>query len=285
MSVNELINLYHVRLKDLFAQREIQTMCNMVLENKMFWNKAQILVNRDFVLPLDKREALLNILKRLEQQEPIQYIFKEADFYGMKLKVTQDVLIPRPETEELVEWILEDMDENKPYQILDIGTGSGCIALAIKKEKPDTCLMTAIDIGSGALNIARFNAEKYDLDITFIQADILNEAEWPKLAHYDIIVSNPPYVLEVERNMMTKNVLDYEPGLALFVPDDNPLLFYETIARFSKSHLKYKGLIYFEINEFYLYEYIKMFKNMGFSKIEAKEDINGKKRMLRIAGK
>jgi len=214
---------------------------------------------------------------RLKNFEPIQYILGETEFYGLKLAVNPFVLIPRPETEELVQWIIKSqLPEN--CKILDIGTGSGCIALALKNELKNAEVF-GTDISENALVVARQNAIKNNLDVDFFQADIL---KWEKIdwKTFDVIVSNPPYIRESEKKLIHPNVINHEPASALFVADSNPLVFYRSIAIFAKKQLSGNGLLFFEINENLGSEMKKMLICFGFSEIEIRKDINRKNRMV-----
>ena len=222
----------------------------------------------------DLLEYVQIILHRLKEHEPIQYIFNEAYFYGHLFYVNQNVLIPRPETEELVEWIRSASD--KPYlKVLDIGTGSGCIPVALKKARPDWYL-TAWDVSEDALFVAKENALYLEADMEFILDDVRNPMG--TYGKWDIIVSNPPYITFEERKLMPKQVLDFEPELALFV-DEDPLEFYKAIITFSKEHLHQGGWLYFEVNEFYGAETKNLL--MDFNEVALKKDISGKNRLLR----
>jgi release factor glutamine methyltransferase len=200
----------------------------------------------------------------------------------MKLLVNEHVLIPRPETEELVEWIIKDVEQsgNKGFSLIDIGTGSGCIPIAVKRKIPQITAC-AIDISDDALQVAKLNAIDLKVDVKFLNLDFLDEEEWKQLGNYDLIVSNPPYIKKSEESTMRDNVLKYEPPLALFVPNEKALIFYEAIARFSREHLKPGGSIYVEINEALGESVIEVFTKNGFSDIILKKDMQGKDRMVK----
>jgi release factor glutamine methyltransferase len=220
--------------------------------------------------------------KELLKQRPIQYIIGTAWFYSEAFKVTEAVLIPRPETEELCDWIIKDINAtNKAtptLRILDIGTGSGCIAVTLKKNI-ENASVTALDVSAEALLVARENAATLNADINFLEADILKNDQWP-VGAFDIIVSNPPYVCESEKELMKPNVLDHEPHLALFVENENPLVFYDAIARFAHNALSENGKLYFEINENLCVELEILLNNLGFNQIEFRKDMNNKFRMV-----
>ncbi len=213
------------------------------------------------------------IINRLNLGEPIDYILGYTYFYGLKIEVSKDTLIPRPETEELVEFILNENQTRSGLKILDIGTGSGCIALALKSKLVDA-EATALDLSAAALDIAHKNSVYLNLNINFIQLDILNEHLWSKLANYDIIVSNPPYITQEEKKDMTSSVLDYEPHLALFVEND-PLIFYKQILKLATSHLHPWGLVYFETSQT-----IQLEESSAFQ-IEKRKDLSGNWRFLK----
>ena len=222
------------------------------------------------------------IIDRLLAGEPVQYIVGFAWFYGLKFKVNNEVLIPRPETEELVEWILNDT-KNKKISVLDIGTGSGCIATTLKVKNPQL-EVSAIDISESALITASRNAYRQGADVSFWTFDILNEANWKKMPNFDIIVSNPPYIPHREKTLMHTNVLAHEPHLALFVEDENPLVFYEKIADFAKKCFNTEGGgLYFETNEFNAHEVVTMLNSKGFSDIVLQKDMSGNDRMIKAA--
>ena len=221
---------------------------------------------------------IFSVIDRLKKYEPIQYILGETEFYGLILKVDKNVLIPRPETEELVDLIIKD-NGGKYTNILDIGTGSGCIAIALKKNISDS-VVTAIDVSAGALAIAGVNTINNKSDVNFIMQDILSSQFLFEPACYNIIVSNPPYVTNNEKNTMPLNIIDHEPHLALFVDDEDPLKFYKAIALFSKKHLNENGKLYFEINEKYGSDIGKLLKDMNFKNIQLKKDLSGKNRFV-----
>lgn len=216
-------------------------------------------------------------LARLLDHEPLQYVLGEADFYDLTFSVDSNVLIPRPETEELVKLII-DKHSWAALSILDIGTGSGCIPISLKKNWP-RAQMRACDISLGALELAKTNSRRHEVLVDFFYCDILDAANW-STEHYDVIVSNPPYVLNSEKEAMRENVLGYEPHLALFVEDDDPLLFYKAIADFALQSLNEGGALYFEINEAFGTETQRMLEDKGYQNASVHEDIFGKARMV-----
>jgi len=247
--------------------------------------RAKYLSIRQEEINSDDTEQLFKIHQKLIQGIPLQYILGESEFYDLIVKVNQSVLIPRPETEELVDWALITSriinGETEILKLLDIGTGSGCIAISIKKYIP-LADITAIDISEAALNIARQNADLNQVEINFIQDDIFKPTNLELInSKYDLILSNPPYVTEAEKDQMLDNVLNHEPHIALFVPDNDPLVFYRAIADFALNHLKINGFLFFELNEKFGKETINLLKEKGFKEIELRQDMGGKDRMIR----
>lgn len=221
------------------------------------------------------------IKKKLLAREPLQYILGQADFYGLKFSVTPAVLIPRQETEELVAWVLETLKRQLDCRhVLDIGTGSGCIPIVIKKKRPDLSV-SALDVSLEALAVAQQNAALHHVDIDFIEYNILYRTAWYLFSSYDCIISNPPYIPLQESALMPPHVKDFEPALALFVNDENPLVFYEAIADFSKIHLTPGGYLFFECNEFNAKKVVQILETKGFSDVILQKDLNGKDRMIR----
>jgi len=275
MTVAELKIHFEKELKGLYSPEEIKNFYFHVLSHLLEIPKLLILSQPDKKIDKKVEERTHSIIEKLKKKVPLQYILGQVDFYGLILAVSPAVLIPRPETEELVEWIIKDY-KGQNAAILDICTGSGCIALALKQNLPKASL-TGLDVSAEALQVARKNALKLNLDIDLIEADALNLTL--KLVP-DVIVSNPPYVLPEEKLTMHDNVLLYEPHLALFVPENDPLIFYRSIANFAKS-VNRNITLYFEINETKAAELTLLFKEMGFKNIEVREDINGRDRMLK----
>ena len=265
-------------VSSLYEQQEAKELFYLVTLQLSGWGRAQLMVNQDVILSEEQQTAYQKVFNELKTGKPIQHIFSEAWFYGLKFKVNGAVLIPRPETEELVEWILTDL--SIPSQkILDIGTGSGCIAISLKKNKP-TAEVSALDVSEEALAVAKTNASQNQTNINFIQSDILSYTTEEK---YDLIVSNPPYITENEKREMHQNVLAYEPHLALFVSNENPLIFYAAIADFACKQLQDNGLLYFEINEYLGKETVDMLSAKGFINIVLKKDMQGKDRMIQAS--
>lgn len=265
-------------LKGLYPEQEVKTFVRLILEHVCGFSYTQQVLLRKQNLNDRYKKTVSEITERLKAYEPVQYVLGETEFFGLKLRVTPSVLIPRPETEELVQWVCETKLPEKTA-ILDIGTGSGCIALALKRQLQQE-QVSAVDVSAKALEIARKNAVLNDLEINFIHCDILNwkKFQWNK---YDAIVSNPPYVRESEKAAMFPNVLKYEPEGALFVSDTDPLLFYREIADFAQIGLNEKGWLFFEINEKLGNETVHLLKQKKFQFIEIKKDLFGKDRMVR----
>jgi release factor glutamine methyltransferase len=228
-------------------------------------------------------QQLQQALQELLQHRPVQYVLNEAWFYHLPFQVNEQVLIPRQETEELVEWILQTESSNNPNpNVLDIGTGSGCIPITIKKNRP-AAQVTAIDVCSSALDVAIQNSITHETEIEFILLDFLDEGKWKQLPAFDLIISNPPYIKASEQATMAAHVLNYEPHQALFVPDTDALIFYKKIAAFGKTHLKPKGVIYLEINQQAGEETVTVFTAAGYSTVELKKDMSGNDRMVRAS--
>lgn len=272
-------DLYHnvkqILLQGGISEGEASALAFMLIEETTQLSKAQILTSDCDGTDAD---SLLSMAQTIASGTPIQQVLGYAYFCGLKLKVTPSVLIPRPETEELVHWVVDESPA--PRSILDIGTGSGCIAIALAKALPQTRL-TAIDISDEALAVARKNAKIHGVDIDFIQADILNPNPYLANNRFDVIVSNPPYICNKEADEMERNVLNHEPHVALFVPDDDPLLFYRAIAEKTLTMLTPDGTLFFEINRLYAQELTTMLQSMGFSNIVVRQDQFNNPRMLR----
>lgn len=268
-------------LKDIYDQAEARNVAELVLEKICELAKTDRLLHKETFLLPEQVEELKKIIVRLKENEPVQYALEEAWFAGMKFKVNKHVLIPRPETEELVDWVVKEINNKKliTNNLIDIGTGSGCIPIAIKKKLPQVRI-SAIDVCSDALNIAVENAAALETDIDFRLMDFLDEGKWNELGKFDVIVSNPPYVLQKEKPSMHPRVSGYEPQLALFVPDSDALLFYKKLADFARQHLTENGRLYVEINESLGKEVTDLFRSKGFQSIELKKDMQGKDRMV-----
>ncbi|MEY4904514.1 MAG: hypothetical protein RLZZ292_2329 [Bacteroidota bacterium] len=265
------------QLSNIYAEAEAKSLARIVFED--VFQEKEIKKQDNRVFSDENQATLQQITTRLLQHEPLQYILGEADFYGLKFKVTPDVLIPRAETEELVYWIIQKMRNQNVVHILDIGTGSGCIPITLKKKMP-YAEVTAVDISEGALAIATENATRNQVDVAFQQLDILDKKAWINMSHYTVIVSNPPYIPQHEKALMSANVLDFEPHLALFVENDDALIFYETIADFALQHLVRNGYLFFECNEFNAQQVIQLLENKDFTEVTLQKDMSGRDRMV-----
>jgi len=265
-------------LKGKYPASEIEGFKRVIFESVCGWDFTQQVLNRPTEISPSRFQKIREIVDRLKKDEPIQYITGSATFCGLKLTVNRSVLIPRPETEELVMWIEKDNLQTNP-DILDIGTGSGCIALALK-QMIERATVTGVDISLKAIETAMENAGLNGLDVNFQQADVLQweHYDWDT---YDVVVSNPPYVRETEKKLMHQNVVQYEPPGALYVPDEDPLIFYRRIAELAGKKLNDAGLFYLEINEELGPAMLDLMSDFGFRNIEIKKDLNSKPRMLR----
>ncbi|MEI7498813.1 MAG: peptide chain release factor N(5)-glutamine methyltransferase [Bacteroidota bacterium] len=280
--VKKLIQVFKSELFTYYPENEIMQILYILFEAFMGWPKTKVHLSFDSEIPENEMRAFKHALDELKSGKPIQYILGRTVFNGSKLIVNESVLVPRPETEELC-LIIKSDHRLKPYHkfsILDIGTGSGCISIDLKRYFPDSSV-TGIDSSPAAIEIAKTNAGNNGCEISFIKSDILNDDDNLKLALFDVIVSNPPYVLESEKQFMHRNVIDFEPESALFVPDNNPLLYYRAIADFAREHLTPQGLLFFEINEKYGEDICRLLLSFGFEKAEVLIDINGKDRFVR----
>ncbi|MCR9181823.1 MAG: peptide chain release factor N(5)-glutamine methyltransferase [Flavobacteriaceae bacterium] len=279
MTLKEFRNHFKSKLKDIYPEEEIGSFFYLLSEKYLLLPRFEVVFQLDLKLSIDDISKFDEALKKLEKEVPIQYILGETEFYGLPFKVNPSVLIPRPETEELVDWILNDYSKiNEQFSLLDIGTGSGCIAISLAK-KMRQAKVSAMDISPMALKTASENAILNDVTISILEKDILAIKELNST--FDVIVSNPPYVRNFEKEKMQSNVLLYEPHNALFVPDSDPLLFYKSIAEIACQSLKREGNLYFEINEAYGSEVVEMLEKMRFENVELKKDIFGKDRMIK----
>jgi len=267
-------SLWH-RLTPLYETSEAKAIIRWVLDVRFGLSMADVLCGKVSELSVSAPKELEDILQRLEKGEPVQYVIGVTEFYGRQFHVEPGVLIPRPETEELCRWIVEESGDKSC--ILDIGTGSGCIAITLALEIPESTV-TAWDISDEALLIAQKNAKTLGAGVRFERQDILDS---PPDACYDLIVSNPPYIQPKESDGMAKNVLDYEPHQALFTPDDQPVIFYQRIGDYAWLHLKQGGALYFELNPLTADEVSNYLQHLGFSEIEIRQDQFGKQRFLK----
>ncbi|MFY0629311.1 MAG: peptide chain release factor N(5)-glutamine methyltransferase [Flavobacteriaceae bacterium] len=313
MILKEFRNNFNDQLSGIYPKTEVDTFFFLLIEEYLNLQRIDVSLQPNFEVNEEKRTILQLAVERLLKEEPLQYIIGKTEFYGLPFYVNENVLIPRPETEELIEWILTTISSSQPdrqtgaveksLSILDIGTGSGCIPITLKSHLHNT-IVSAIDVSKEALAIAQKNTELNDVQINFIQQDILNinnldsviasetkqstnrNEMLKQVQHdvkFDVIVSNPPYVRELEKEEIKKNVLDNEPHLALFVEDNNPLIFYDKIADLAKIHLKKDGLLFFEINQYLGKETVELLKEKGFQNIELKKDLFGNDRMIKAS--
>ena len=276
MTLADFKNKMKSTLSSIYESDELNSIFYLISEEFLQIPRSKILLADEIELDSKKQKLFQNALTRLKKNEPVQYVLGKAAFMDLEFNVNSNVLIPRPETEELVRLMLkEDLDGK---EILDIGTGSGCIAISLAKHYPNA-KVTALDVSKDAIELSKMNSKENDVNLEFINADILNYKSDKK---YDIIVSNPPYVIGEEKKYMSKNVLDYEPELALFVKNDDPLQFYKAIFDFSKNSLNKNGKIYFEINESYKNEIKDLAYDYGYSNVDCRKDLFGRNRFCVI---
>ncbi|MDO6743958.1 peptide chain release factor N(5)-glutamine methyltransferase [Tenacibaculum soleae] len=290
MNLKDFKSDFTKQLSSIYPQPEIDSFFFILIEEILDFKRIDSVLKADFLIPSDVLNQLQNITERLLKEEPIQYITGNTEFYGLPFSVNKNTLIPRPETEELVEWIITEVSETHGknianFSILDIGTGTGCIPVSIKHNLPNT-IISAIDVSSEAIKIAKKNAKLNSVDINFIEQDILNTDDLEQVLDskkIDIIVSNPPYVRNLEKVEIKNNVLENEPHLALFVEDNNPLIFYDKIANLAVRHLTKNGLLFFEINQYLGKETVEILNKKGFKNIELKKDFVGNDRMIKAS--
>lgn len=291
MTVQEAYKRTQMQLYEVYDNREATNIADQVMAFVTGYSRTDRLVRGHEPLTHAQANKLTLYTLQLLQHVPLQYVLQEAWFAAMPFFVNESVLIPRPETEELVEWVAQearsvqtqattDATVSKSTTIIDIGTGSGCIPIALKKKLP-TATVHALDVSPGALAVARRNASTLEAAITFHETDILQQMKWQYLPVFDIIVSNPPYIKESEKADMHENVLGHEPHLALFVSDADALLFYRTIAQFAQQHLRPGGMLFFEINEALGKETTDLLISQGFINVELRKDMQGKDRMIK----
>lgn len=283
MTIGEIEQRFAQELSAQYGQSESQSLAEIAIEDICDLPHGGIFRTRDLTATHEQEQLLLKVLDGLRKNVPLQYLLGVADFYGMKFKVAPGVLIPRPETEELVDWILRDIKQHqytiRPTRILDIGTGSGCIPVVLKKKLPETEVIS-VDVSEEALRIASNNIDFHDVDVTLLKGDILAGLSEFKQGALDIIVSNPPYITTAEKKDMHANVLDHEPSLALFVPDDDPLIFYRKILEFAQKNLVAEGCVYFEINSLMGEQMMNLLAIHNFAG-EIRKDISGNHRMIK----
>lgn len=277
MNYSQIKKIFHQQLKEIYIENEIDSLFFIALEYVTSISKIEYILQKEEEISEEKLIELKFILEELTKNKPIQYITKNAYFYGLNFYVNEKVLIPRQETNELVDWVLMSVTHSKPIKILDIGTGSGCIAITLKKNLPLSEVF-AIDISNEVIQVAQKNANDNEVEINFLQKNILEINDLK--SNFDIIISNPPYVRELEKLEMAPNVLDNEPHLALFVPDNNPLLFYEKITEIALKNLTEDGMLFFEINQYLSAETKKMIENKGFKNVTLRKDLQENYRMI-----
>lgn len=284
MLLRELKNIFHAELDALYQQEEVRSFFSMLIEHYLGLERFVLALQPDLAISKEEERPFFEALGRLKLQEPIQHIIGKTHFMEMDFRVSKDVLIPRPETEELVRWIIDEIRNTKyelrsanGIKILDVGTGSGCIAISLAKHFSNAEVY-ALDISEAALKVARKNAAMNKVGISFVKDDVF---ELELELEFDIIVSNPPYVREMEKDEIHKNVLDYEPSQALFVSNEDPLVFYKSITAHASNHLKEGGSLFLEINQYLGKETKQLLKDHNFSEIELRKDMFGNDRMLK----
>jgi release factor glutamine methyltransferase len=280
MKIKEYRNQFIQALTSMYGEGEAESFFYLILEEKQQLKRIDLALHPDLVFSEEEIVVWNSILEQLKLEIPIQYLLGKTSFYGLDFEVNENVLIPRPETEELVDWIVSNVLKNgrsKSIKILDIGTGSGCIAISLAKNLPNAEVF-AIDVSEKALATAKKNAKLNEVEVTFIEQNILETLDLGQ--EFDIIVSNPPYVRNLEKEEIKKNVLDNEPHLALFVEDNDALIFYRKIAELAQKNLSNSGELYFEINQYLGKEMIELLEKMDFKDVELRKDIYGNNRMM-----
>lgn len=266
------------QLQGQYPDAEIRSFINLLLQKVTGFNRTQLIVNKNTIFSEEQTVLVQAFVEKLKKFVPLQYVLGETEFYGLQFQLTPDVLIPRPETEELIEWIANLENQNSHISILDLGTGSGCIAISLKNIFENASVF-ATDISDNALRVAKLNGHNLNLKVHFYQSDILKMQ--PEKNRWDVIVSNPPYIPVAEMKEMLANVVDYEPHTALFVPNEKPLLFYDAIAEYALNSLKPSGKLFFEIHRDFGTQCVEMLLSKGFSKVELKKDLSGNDRMIK----
>ncbi|HEY2720249.1 MAG TPA: peptide chain release factor N(5)-glutamine methyltransferase [Chitinophagaceae bacterium] len=282
MTIEEARRKVSNSIRQIYDEDESANIAELVIENITRLSKTAQITKKQQEISQLQFESLNQCINRLRNHEPVQYILGEAWFADMRFYVDKTVLIPRTETEELVHWISQSLKTKSPTtKMLDVGTGSGCIAIALKKITP-SAEVWACDISDEALTTARLNADTLHATVDFVEIDFLNASQWAQLSGFDVIVSNPPYIPQIERKEMKRNVIDFEPAPALFVPQNDPLIFYNAIADFGRERLNENGEIYVEIHESLGEKVVNLFQSKGYCSIELRKDLQGKDRMVRI---
>lgn len=280
-SISQAFYFLKGELAGIYDSREATAIAHEVMEHLSGMPKIDRLINKDHLLDTTQETKLYSFLRKLQAQTPIQYVLGRAWFMESPYFVNEDVLIPRPETEELVYWIVQDHKEKKPLKVLDIGTGSGCIPISLKKQLSEAEVY-ACDISQGALSVAERNTRDLNTEVHYFMYDILQQPfPAPIPEGMDIIVSNPPYIPRKEYDDMSVHVREKEPVTALFVPDEDPLIFYKAIARFGSGHLQSEGSVYCEIHQDFGEDTVKVFRQAGYVSVELRKDIHNNYRMLK----
>ena len=278
MRLKDLKDIFHKELDEIYGKEEVNSFFIMLIDEFYDVHRIELALQPETSITKREQEPIFKALDGLKREIPIQYILGKTEFFGLQLLVNNKVLIPRPETEELVQWILDTAKNRNNLKILDIGTGSGCIAIALAKNLPGAEVF-ALDINKDALLVAKENAEQNNVEVVFFERDVLRIPN--NDSKFDIIVSNPPYVRQQEKLGIKNNVLDNEPHLALFVKDDDALQFYKAIVQFAINNLTENGLLFFEINEYLGNEMVELLKDNNFNDIKLKQDMFGKDRMVK----
>lgn len=279
-TIEEISSYLKKGLKDIFSEREVSIITQELILKRFNWNKTDFIINKQNRLSESDLLFFRSSLKRLQANEPLQYVLGSTFFYDLEIKTDKRGLIPRPETEELVDWVVNSYKENSEIKVLDLCTGSGCIALAIKSQLPKSKI-SGVDVSKEALSLANENASNLDLEVTFLEQDILESTLKLSKTKFDCWVSNPPYIPESDKADMADNVLKYEPDLALFVDNHLPIIFYERIAEHGLRHIKKGGSLFFEIHECFGEEVTFLLKNKGYVDVEIRKDLQGKDRMVK----
>ncbi len=277
MTRRELYKEMRRLAEPIYGAREATQIARIIAEERLGWSRMDLILSPEEGCGISDEQAQ-QILDQIAEARPVQYIVGEAEFCDFRVVVREGALIPRPESEELVRWIVSD-NKQSSGRILDIGTGSGALAIALARALPD-CSVEALDISSEAIAIASENVARLAPKVKIIEGDALHGVEHYVDGAYDIILSNPPYIPQGEQQQMRSNVVDHEPHLALFVPDDDPLIFYRTIARSAQEILTPQGRLYFEIHENYADDMLVMLRQQGYAEVELRYDINDKARMI-----
>jgi release factor glutamine methyltransferase len=279
-SIASVLGYFEERLSPTFSNREIKTIAKSFIAKRLNWEKSDFLMRQKDTVSESDLLYFRSAVKRILAGEPFQYVLGTTFFYNLELDTDQRALIPRPETEELVDWMIKDFTSLKEGTLIDIGTGSGCIALAMKKALTKWSV-TAVDVSKEALSLVAQNALKNQLEVALIEDSALNFNEALYADKYTVIVSNPPYIPKKDSAQMAQHVLDFEPELALFVSDDNPLIFYQQIAEFALKKLALNGALYVELNEDLAHETKALLNKIGFNHTEIRQDLQGRNRMLK----